>query len=99
MNLDEKIEKLIIKHWEKVCKKISAIEEGKPNYWVKSHHYYLNPPVIEEETLSDNKRGEIQYYKTIRDVLRRLMNGEEGIPYDYHFNGAPEEIRNLLDKS
>jgi len=99
MELDDKVEKLIIKHWEQVSKKISKIEEGKPNYRIKDYYHYLNPPVLKEITPLSFAYGELQYYITIRDILRRLMNREERVESTCHFKRAPKEIKQLLDKS
>ena len=96
--MDEELQETLSKHWDLADRKIRRIEDGKPNYWIKNQSYYLNPPVIKDITPLDNERGELEHFKRIRTDLARLLKGDT-VKYTYHFNGAPEEIKQILDKS
>jgi hypothetical protein len=96
--MEEKLAKLLLEHWEIANKKTLKVICGKPNYLIKIQSGYLDP-VIDEDTIVElkDKRGEREYFKRIRDDLKKLLNNEK-VPYAPHFDGAPEEIKQLLIK-
>jgi len=98
--MKEHLNKLLVEHWRIANNKIRDIETGLiENSWIKNQSYYLNPIVKEGINLSlNNERGEFRYYVRIKNTLGLLLAGQKP-KYTYHFNGAPEEIKELLDKS
>jgi len=95
--MDRELSNLLLENRKKVCNKLSEIEFGKLNYLVKEPHY-LNP-IVDENTVvdSDNEKGEIEYYERIQEDLVRLLRAKK-VNYSSHFEHAPEEIKQLLNK-
>lgn len=96
--MDRELSNLLLENWKKVCNKLWEIEFGKPNYLVEEPHYL--DPIVDENTVvdSDNEKGEVEYYERILEDLVRLLRRKE-VEYSPYFKDAPEEIKQLLDKS
>ena len=98
--MNKELSMLLLDHWKTVNKRIKKIKSGlEKNFWVKNQSYYLEP-VIEKDVIAplNNERGLYNYYLIIKNSLGLLIAGEN-VKYTYHFNGAPKEIKQLLDKS
>ena len=97
--MEEETRKLLLEHWYIVKKKIRDLESKvQENYLIKDQTLYLNPTLIEDSTPLNYEKGEFKYYVSIQNTLRILLREERG-EYTFHFNGAPEGIKQLLDKS
>jgi hypothetical protein len=98
MEIDPEVEETLSRHWDLADRKIRRIENGKPNYEVKNQSYYLNPPITKDTVPLDDEMGELEHFKKVRGDLGNLLNNRE-VKHPSYFNGAPEEIKKLLDKS
>jgi len=99
--METRLSKLLLEDWVIVRGKIKEIESGsEKNFWIQNQSHYLEPVISKKIIIGlEDERGLYKYYITIRDTLKSLLIGKEDVKYTYHFNGAPKEIKDLLDKS
>lgn len=96
--MDKRLKELIIRHWEIAYKKIEEVVYNKtPNWLVSSPSQYLSLTGLCMPTPLGDERGMFKHYNTICETLENLLAGEK-VPLSVHFNGAPLDIQNLLNK-
>ena len=96
--MEKKLKTLISKDYKKALENLGPIVSGKKmNCWVRKPNQYLSPTITIQSLPLDDKDGEFVHYNKICETLEKLLAGER-VEYTYHFNEAPEKIKQLLDK-
>jgi len=89
----------IIEDWIVAYKRIDkVVSREKENWWVVKPQQYLSPSIRGYSLSLDDELGEFFHYNKICESLEKVLAGEKA-EYFGRFRDAPEEIKQLLDRT
>ena len=71
---------------------IEFLPKSEINFFVKGEHY-IDPTIIATEVPMDDPRGELQYFKEIRNCLEHILTYEEA---PFNLPHAPDYIKQFF---